>query len=115
MSKIILTQRYDFAFVHKFTDCDPLKQSNNLHGHSAKIEVSVNCTDSFFCRDFMNTEVQKVLNFYNNKLLNDFLDKVSCEYLISFLYNKLKQGALGPFLTSLGVQETQKNYIYISQ
>lgn len=124
--KIILTQSYDFCFSHYFTECEPqliqqnttqqsYTKSKQLHGHSVKIAISVHCTDSFFSRDFMNEEVDKVLRPYHNKTLNDYLDKVSCESLAQFLWKQLNLSPLGEYLTALTIQETQKNQIYIKK
>ncbi|MBE8163442.1 MAG: hypothetical protein HAW63_05595 [Bdellovibrionaceae bacterium] len=126
--KVVLTQSYDFCFVHHFTQCNEnvlqLKQpktkdkktaSKNLHGHSVKIRVSVVCKDDFFSRDFMNTEVHKILQPKNQNLLNDYLNTVSCESLAQYLWTQLKLSPLGEYLTELNIQETQKNQIYIKK
>lgn len=123
--KVILTQNYDFCFSHYFTECEKkltkkasdqdYKKSMQLHGHSVKIAVSVHCVDSFFSRDFMNKEVNKVLSPYHNKRLNDYLDKVSCESLAQFLWKQLNLSSLKKYLTNLSIQETQKNQIQIKR
>lgn len=121
LCKTILTQSYNFCFSHHFQECElqsnieNKKSVQNLHGHSVKIEVSVVCMDNFFSRDFMNKEVHKVLQAYNNKILNNYLDKISCESLAQFLWEQLYLGNLEEYLFSLAIQETQKNRILLQK
>lgn len=121
--KIALTQNYDFCFSHYFAKCEPevfnktaalnYEKSQKLHGHSVKIAISVHCNDHFFSRDFMNEEVKKVLDPYQDKILNTYLDKVSCENLAEFLWKQLTPTPLGEYLKTLSIQETRKNRIII--
>ena len=90
---MIVTKMFEFEAAHNLKDYDGM--CANLHGHSYKLQVSVEgeVDSKGFVLDFKVLKglvKEKVISKLDHKYLNDIFDQSTAENIIIWIWNQLK-------------------------
>ncbi len=108
-----ITQEFMFSAAHRLPHYDG--PCEDVHGHNYQLAVAVRGTSggrSGMVIDFRELErvvKERVLSKLDHRNLNDFIDNPTCEYLVVWIWNELKEDL--PGLCRVTVHEQPGSYV----
>lgn len=107
-----LTRRYSFEAAHQLHNLPAEHPCSRLHGHGYRLEVSIDGPIDERGMILEYAELDEfvdafVLQRYDHRFINDFIDQPTVENMVGDIFDRLKQAT--PLVVSIRLWETERS------